>query len=267
MAPKITTIKEKQQFNRQINFFIMRKMWQHIRGKGKDKDDTIYVNFNMSRERYTRGINTGIISISKAEQKLLEKNTGIAPRIFTGETRFRCLPVNAKEEDPDLISEDEWKKLFKLRSKRKKPDDKDITSAEYKRRNTAYKVMEKKIIDKLYEADPIDINNENFYNLCFYLINLRSRFLAQEFDNAVEEITTSLDKLSFDTLDGCNTMVLDKFQQEIKQKSSLVNSILQYKKASKRNATKKAEAAKIVKEEKEKGAEKEKREANKETEK
>ena len=41
--------------NMQINYFVMRYMWQLIRGRSKT--ETIYNEFDMSRVRYTRILN------------------------------------------------------------------------------------------------------------------------------------------------------------------------------------------------------------------
>ena len=56
---------EENKFNRQVNYLIMRYMWQQYHRKGTNNTETIYDVFNTSRERYTRIINTGVVRYKK----------------------------------------------------------------------------------------------------------------------------------------------------------------------------------------------------------
>ena len=73
--------------NRQINFLIMRKMWQDIRGRAKKGEagrETIYHAFGMSRERYTRAINGETVRFSQKELRDLMVKTGVNSDSFQG---------------------------------------------------------------------------------------------------------------------------------------------------------------------------------------
>lgn len=79
---------DERKFNRQVNYFIMRYMWQVI--CERNPEDTIYKAFHTSRERYTRIINTGIVRYAKGELDSLSQITGLRKEIFLGEVRFNC---------------------------------------------------------------------------------------------------------------------------------------------------------------------------------
>lgn len=94
--------------NRQINFLIMRKMWQDIRGRAKRGEagkETIYHAFDMSRERYTRAINGEPVRFSQKELRDLMLKTGVNSDIFQGVTCFQFEAITRKD----------WEKLFVLR--------------------------------------------------------------------------------------------------------------------------------------------------------
>ena len=78
---------ENKRHNRQINYFIMRYMWQVVCKRGTGR---IYEAFGMSRERYTRIINTGKVRLGKAELSSLQQRTGLREEVFTGAIRFDC---------------------------------------------------------------------------------------------------------------------------------------------------------------------------------
>ena len=56
---------EEKKFNRQVNYFIMRYMWQVL--CERNPEDTIYKAFHTSRERYTRIIKEALIKASKSQ--------------------------------------------------------------------------------------------------------------------------------------------------------------------------------------------------------
>ena len=143
MEIKTLEDKEKQCFYRQINFFIMRYMWQVIRGKAKANGNNIYLDFEINRERYTRAIDTGRIHISKDEKNKLQERTGIRPEIFTGEVRFKLPNPNSKDSNTELITVDDWKQLFELRQARKNAHQEieakgDAVKVQYRYRNDDY---------------------------------------------------------------------------------------------------------------------------------
>ena len=117
--PEKELTKEDKEFNRQINYFVMRYMWQVVCGRSaRYADDTIYNAFSTSRERYTRIINTGIVRYKKEELETLYRKTGIPTEIFTGEKRFEC-PYNKETEAGKDISESDWNCLCFYLKKRK----------------------------------------------------------------------------------------------------------------------------------------------------
>ena len=98
---------ERQRLNRQINFLVMRKMWQRLRGRAKkgSEGQTIYAAFHMSRERYTRVIRGEPVRFSKEELKRLVVETGVRSEIFEGKDCFHF----------EAISRRDWQRLFELR--------------------------------------------------------------------------------------------------------------------------------------------------------
>ena len=98
---------QKKQFNRRVNYFIMRYMWQVIHGRSRGDGDTIYDAFNTSRERYTRIINTGVVRYGRNELADLQQITGLRKEIFTGEERFIC-PYKGENGEVQ-ITEQDWK--------------------------------------------------------------------------------------------------------------------------------------------------------------
>ena len=162
--PEKELTKEDKEFNRQINYFVMRYMWQVVCGRSaRYADDTIYNAFSTSRERYTRIINTGIVRYKKEELETLYRKTGIPTEIFTGEKRFEC-PYNKETEAGKDISESDWKKLFASREKKDQEEEQQEAGKAEDR-----KKIQKAICEKLDKVPRNDIENWSFYCLCFYL--------------------------------------------------------------------------------------------------
>ena len=102
-----------KQFNRQINYFIMRYMWQVVRGR--NSQDTIYLAFGTSRARYTRVIDTGAIRYGVGELAGLQQVTGLRKEIFTGEVRFDCpVPIKPGSDELTSITTKDWEEMFNL---------------------------------------------------------------------------------------------------------------------------------------------------------
>ena len=151
---------DEKKFNRQVNYFIMRYMWQVI--CGRNPEDTIYRTFNTSRERYTRIINTGVVRYAKGEVDSLSQITGLRKEIFLGEVRFNC-PYEVKTKDAEKkqvtekreITEQEWQTLIQWRKVRSgakgqvSPQD--------------------SICECLRKVKYSDVENWDFYRLCYFL--------------------------------------------------------------------------------------------------
>lgn len=151
---------QEKRFNRQVNYFIMRYMWQVIRGRKKSGEYTIYDGFSMSRERYTRVINTGIIRFWRGELDGLYEITGIPKEIFTGERRFLCQYIWKQERGTREITKDDWEEWVDERTSSK--DDGETISPKRKREKEQW------ICERLKKAK-ISEDNRDFYRLCYYL--------------------------------------------------------------------------------------------------
>ena len=217
-----------KQFNRQINYFIMRHMWQVIRGRKRNDGDTIYDAFSTSRERYTRIINTGTVRYGKGELDGLQQSTGLRKEIFTGDARFECsYSVKTKGGmTQQTITTEEWVELFKWR--RERSNNRGEKPKQEKKQETCQDV----IYNKLKRVPRDDINNWDFYRLCFYIKNMKAAPL-RESTGKLREIETAIKELSFSLLDGCEEGQLQKFQKLLREKQNLVNAIIVYRKAKK----------------------------------
>lgn len=203
---------EEMQFNRQVNYFIMRYMWQVIRGRnGKD---TIYQTFRTSRERYTRIINTGVVRYGKGELDYLTETTGLKKGIFTGEVRFDC-PYGDKKP-LNKITQQEWDTMLQWRQNRtgvngtKSPQD--------------------EVCEKLRQVDKDNADNWDFFQLCYFLKEQRPApsLLTQ---GQFNDLINSIQGLSFSMLDRCETKQLTSLQKLLNQKSKLLSGIIIYKSA------------------------------------
>lgn len=199
---------DKQKLNRQVNYFIMRRMWQVIRGRSAD--DTIYKAFKTSRERFTRVINTGIIRYGKGELAGLCQLTGLSEDIFTGKTRFVCPYKDGDQEQ--CITEEEWVHLFKWR----------------KARNSGGGDRQKKIYTLLNKVNKRNIENHDFYRLCYFLTECKPAPLRLPSDK-IRGITAEMNRMSFEVLDSCEIGQLRKLEALMQSKLALVKSIRVYK--------------------------------------
>lgn len=219
---------EEKRLNRQINYFIMRYMWQVVRGRKRDDGDTIYAAFDTSRERYTRIINTGAVRYGKGELDGLEQHTGLRKEIFSGEVRFLC--PYTKNEVTQEISAEEWVALFNWRSSRTKDVDGKKEKSDKKEQGKKQKTCQDIICDKLKLVPRDDMNNWDFYRLCYYLEHKKAAPFRMS-TGKLREIESSIKELSFALLDGCDLGQLQRFQTLLKEKQSLISAMLTYKNA------------------------------------
>lgn len=207
--------KEKQEleyrFNRQINFYIMRHMWQVVRGR--NANDRIYECFGMSRERYTRAINSGKIRCSDEEAKQLEQLTGISRKVFQGIERIEFHTLS-KTTEP-AISPEEWKQLFAWRN--------NETSD-----NEAGKKLQKEIHKKLKNSRKTDTTTYHFFRLCYFLKANRPAPLREP-DAQMRTIRQALKTLSFDLALSCDTEQLKQTKTLLQEKLRMLDGLMIYR--------------------------------------
>lgn len=201
-----------KKFNRQINFFIMRYMWQVI--CGRNGEDTIYKTFKTSRERYTRIINTGAVRYAIGELDFLTEVTGLKRGIFTGEVRFKCPYKDGKT--PKEITQEEWDTMFQWREERS--------------REKGTKSPQAEVCEKLQKVKRTDADNWDFYQLCYFLKERKPAppKLAGEY---FRDIVYSIQRLSFSMLDGCRDQQLTDLQKILREKTNLFSGIIACRKA------------------------------------
>ena len=216
---------EEKKLNRQINYFIMRYMWQVIRGRRRDNEGTIYNAFNTSRERYTRIINTGTVRYSKGELDMLQKETGLPKEIFSGDVRFQCTYVvkTLGGSEEKTITTEEWDTLFKWRK------DRNSSAEEFEQQKS--ESCQTEICKRLQQVPRNKKDNLDFYRLCFYLKHKKAA-PPQTPISKLREIEASIKELTFPLLDECEVMQLQKFQKLLKDKQTLISAMVTYKNAS-----------------------------------
>lgn len=214
--------------NRRINYFVMRYMWQVVRGRSGD--DTIYNAFGMSRERYTRILDTGKVRYRKNELEELVHHTGIPRTIFTGEERYTCL--NAKGEE--IVSPDTWDDFVKCRDAKRTSRDRlnksmEETGEPNERYVTAlnkasedYKTIQEKVEGLLKEATRK--GDTSFHRLCAFLKNGYGIRLER-----IQDVYSALKYLNFDLLNECHKDELNQLYKELSRRMKLVNAVLTYR--------------------------------------
>lgn len=201
---------DEQRLNRQVNYFIMRRMWQAIRGRSAD--DTIYKAFETSRERFTRTINTGVIRYGKGELAGLCQLTGLSEDIFTGKIRFAC-PYKSGDKE-QFITREEWVDLFKWRENR----------------NCDEEDRQKRIYTLLNQVNKRDVENHDFYRLCYFLTERKPAPLRLPSDK-IRGVTAEIKSLTFEVLDGCEIGQLRELEKLMRSKLALTSSVRIYKEA------------------------------------
>lgn len=219
--------RNEQEKNRKINFFIMRYMWQAIRGRSAE--ESIYLAFNMSRERYTRILETGKVGYGKNEVTFLWEKTGIPQEIFTGEIRFTF----PDKQGNDTITDVEWKRLFDLREMRKtkragmkakesRGTLKDADREDYNQSQSEYKEAERAIEEKLQKAPRK--GDSPFHRLCSFLKNGYGSRLE-----VLQEVKQALTRIKVTLLDECSKSELQELHKALTQKAKTVNAVFVYR--------------------------------------
>lgn len=200
---KLTFSDQERRLNRQINFLIMRKMWQTIRGRAKkgSEDQTIYAAFHMSRERYTRIIRGEAVRFSKGELERLMRETGVRSDIFEGITAFEFEAISLKD----------WQKLFELREV-------DIAKA---------REYEKYLYNQMKQSDVDLIKNPDLYHFAVYLKRWKAA-TDKSIEADLKNIIQQLDAFSLAHLEQCDVNILREYLQGLKKQVDIASTLVRY---------------------------------------
>lgn len=195
--------RERQRLNRQINFLIMRKMWQNIRGRAKkgSEGQTIYAAFHMSRERYTRIIRGEAVRFSRKELERLLRETGVRSEIFEGKTAFEF----------EAISRKEWQRLFDLREE-------DIKKA---------RAYEKNLYAQMKKSDVELLKNPDLYYFAVYLKNGKAA-VDRNIEAELKDLIQQLNDLGLAQLEQCGLEVLREYLRELERQKDIAGTLLHY---------------------------------------
>lgn len=197
--------------NRQINYYVMRKVWGMLRPRG---NTTVYDALGILRERYTRAIDTGRIQLTEKELLDLVQETGIRAEIFEGRTHF-CI---------EGVSEDAWKELFELRAGKRHAD---VTSKEIDTKK--YKKVEHAVEEKIRTCNRNDlIGNRDFWTLCYYAKH-GERFSGNLLATQAVEAIKVIGEISFDEFDVYETDQLVSIRSVLMQQLEKVDAIVNYR--------------------------------------
>ena len=200
---KLTFSDQERRLNRQINFLIMRKMWQTIRGRAKkgSEDQTIYVAFHMSRERYTRIIRGEAVRFSKGELERLMRESGVLSDILEGITAFEFEAISLKD----------WQKLFELREV-------DIAKA---------REYEKYLYNQMKQSDVDLIKNPDLYHFAVYLKRWKAA-TDKSIEADLKNIIQQLDAFSLAHLEQCDINILREYLQGLKKQMDIASTLVRY---------------------------------------
>lgn len=231
---------DQQRFYMQINYLVMRTLWQTIRKRAKNNStgQTIYDAFRMSRERYTRIIRGQRIRLSEEELRRLVSETGVRREIFEGKAYFQF----------DAISEKDWRKLFDLRNmsdilERTKGEEtegkseeeqkkiegqrKKRVKEEQKERRKAVRNYEKNLYDQMKKSDFDLLKNTDLYYFSVYLKRGRPE-TDIDIETALKERIKLLNSVSFSQLERCRSEVLQEYLQVLKNQMDIAETLLKY---------------------------------------
>lgn len=206
---------QRQTMNRRINFLVMRKMWQKIRGRAKKNSgnrETIYQAFGMSRERYTRAINGEKIRFSQKELKELVERTGVSAEIFQGKTCFQF----------DAISQQDWEKLFELR-------DTDMKQA---------RIYERNLYEQMQKSDMDIVRNPDLYRFVVYVQSMAS-VTDLRLGREMQETIDWMKKTSVRKLERCEPGILQEYLSELEKQMDIVKTLVHYRELKQESETKK----------------------------
>lgn len=196
-----------QRLNRQINYYIMRYMWQVLRKH--NAESTVYDALNIERGRFTRAIDYGTIRCDKKLLDAIEEKTGIDRMYFTGERRFLI---------PNL-SKDDWKELFKLRKiKRTRANDK-TAAGDYALKEQRVKTLIKK------NYNPNSEENIGLYSFCYYYA-YNKKAPKDDTSRQFSSLMAIIKEYDVDRLDQYNDKTLLDLAKALSDEAKLINAML-----------------------------------------
>ena len=231
---KIYKTKDPERVNRQINYFVMRTMWQIAHGRG---GNTIYSLLTMSRERFTRVIELGTVKYRKGEAEKLASILNVSTSILEGKVRFGFFTKN--RTDKEEITEKDWARLFALRRVRAvlREEMHILTkgSDTWKRKKEH---LEK--IQELYakQRDDICKRLKEFENNGYTDKNLNQLYQLMKRgwtnkDACLCQFDAAMNSLDINILEACKVSELQKLKHVIAKKNQLITALIIYKQAKK----------------------------------
>ena len=226
---------ETERLNRQINFFVMRTMWQIAHGRG---GSSIYSKLTMSRERFTRVIEYGTVKYRKGEVEKLASTLSVSPDILLGRSRFKFTTKGKGSKEEDIDPED-WTRLFQFRKDRR------VHREEMDRINPKSEQWEneKKLLEgarKAYAKQRDDIQEKlrQYEHKGYTDRNLNRLYTSMKKnwtkkDVYLREFEAVMSSLDINTLEECEVNELQNLKRTIKQKDELITALIVYKKAKK----------------------------------
>lgn len=192
-----------------INFYVMREMWQVIRGKNRKglQGYTIHDSLGMSRPRFERFINGGGTSIPDAELTKLQMLTSVNRDVFDGKKLLASVDTSdikgwiTFSDKHMAISNDAEATTFNLNE------------------------FKKKIIETIKQSERKK-DNTDFQAMWQFISGYTPRGVL-----GVVELTDRLRELTFKELESIvDNDTLENFLGELTSTHRMVSTLIQYKK-------------------------------------
>lgn len=194
--------KKDEQFNRQINFIVIKGLWQKVIGRTKHGRRSLYEEFEMSIGRYNRLMYGMSSRITTKEAGKLAGKTGISSSIFTGEICFKFSNITKKD----------WEELFEKRYG---------DSKEYQ---DHLKLLLAKISDEDFDKD----KNFDLYRLDVFLKVKKDNITDANSETAVNKLIKIMDELPFELLDATAPDDLKRYIDALKRQTEMAQTVLAY---------------------------------------
>ena len=203
--------KEAVRLNQQINFLVMRYMWQRYKGRAKKNtkyNRTIYDVLGISRERYTRVLDGQVASFGVNKLTRINQITNVSMEIFNGSKAFQFKKIGLHQ----------WKDLFDCRVD---------NIAEFREKA-------KELFNLIEEGD--FTKKSDLYKFRLFCEKLE-KYDGVSHEVAVRETTRVLEARLFSDLEECSLETLESYQKVLAEQSAMVNTLLSYRKYKNKTAT------------------------------